>query len=383
MKQKTIAEPFVHVLLWVVMFCLPPLFSYLNGEHTDRALQLHTMRMLPNLPSYMLIFYLNYFWLTERLLFSKNLPQFILINLTCIVVLVPATSVLQQYFFSELAEQNFDHLNHLEHANHFDRFDHSDHFDHFNRPSRRQGFAPHMHSGPSSEIRFIISATMHLMVVGAAVAIKATVRSYRMQSQIDALETAKSEAELQQLKSQLNPHFLFNSLNNIYALIAFDQSRAQLAMHNLSDMLRYQLYEANKKQIPLRKELEFMRDYCDLMKLRMPANVRVELDFPRNNESSDVDIAPLLFITLVENAFKHGVSPTAPSHICIAIEATSGHVRCAVRNSCFPRTDAPCSESGIGLANLRKRLDLLYPTRYTWNITATEEEYASVLTIEI
>jgi hypothetical protein len=178
-------------------------------------------------------------------------------------------------------------------------------------------------------------------------------------------------------------NFLFNSLNNIYALITFDQSRAQLAMHNLSDMLRYQLYESNKSEIPLRKELEFVRDYCDLMKLRMPANVRVELDFPRSDAESDVAIAPLLFITLVENAFKHGVSPTAPSHICITIEATFGRVRCAVRNSCFPRTGAPCSESGIGLVNLRKRLDLLYPTRYTWSTTQAEGEYFSELVIAI
>jgi LytS/YehU family sensor histidine kinase len=219
------------------------------------------------------------------------------------------------------------------------------------------------------------------MVVGTSVAIKVTTRWYKTQAKISAMEKEKSAAELQQLKSQLNPHFLFNSLNNIYALIAFNPQRAQLAVHNLGDMLRYQLYEASKERIPLRKEIEFVRDYCNLMTLRLAGNVRLTLELPKDDRG--IAIAPLLFIALVENAFKHGVSPTEPSYIHIRVETDSKHaVTCTVRNSSFPKTDSDKSGSGIGLENLRKRLDLLYPSRHKWMTKEENGEFTAKITIE-
>jgi LytS/YehU family sensor histidine kinase len=226
----------------------------------------------------------------------------------------------------------------------------------------------------------VFSALSQVMVVGTSVAIKVTTRWYETQAKISAMEKEKSAAELQQLKNQLNPHFLFNSLNNIYALIAFNPQHAQLAVHNLSDMLRYLLYEASKERISLQKELEFVRDYCDLIKLRITENVRLTLTLPKDDKG--VSIAPLLLIAPVENAFKHGVSPTKPSYIHISIEVDDRHtVTCTVRNSSFPKTYADKSGSGIGLENLRKRLNLIYPNRHRWTAKEQNGEFTAQIRI--
>ena len=229
---------------------------------------------------------------------------------------------------------------------------------------------------PPTILSFLSQAT----VVGTSVAVKVTTRWYETQAKISHMEREKSAAELQQLKSQLNPHFLFNALNNIYALIAFNPQRAQLAVHNLSDMLRYLLYEATKERISLQKELEFVRDYCDLIKLRISGNVRLTLEVPDSDRG--IHLAPLLFIAPIENAFKHGVSPTEPSYIHIRIEVDESHaVTCTVRNSSFPKTYTDKSGSGIGLENLRKRLRLIYPNRHRWLVKEENGEFTAQIRI--
>jgi LytS/YehU family sensor histidine kinase len=227
---------------------------------------------------------------------------------------------------------------------------------------------------------FFVNILLFILVVSAGMAIKATTRWYSAQAKMAALEKEKSAAELQQLKSQLNPHFLFNSLNNIYALIAFDPIRAQCAIHTLGDMLRHQLYEASQEKIPLRKEIDFIRSYCHIMQLRLPKNVKLFLDLPDNDH--EIMIAPLLFAPLVENAFKHGLHSSKASRIAIAITITGGRSPvCTVRNSYFPKNNLDRSGSGIGLENLRKRLNLLYPGKYLWKTTQTDEEFITEITL--
>lgn len=144
------------------------------------------------------------------------------------------------------------------------------------------------------------------LTVGLAVAIRMTGNWYRIEAEKQQIEKERTQAELKNLKSQLNPHFLFNTLNNIYALIPIDRTKAQFAVHSLSHMLRYVLYENNQNYIPLEKEIQFVRNYVELMELRLPDRVETTVDLPE--QADGYTIAPLLFITLVENAFKHGVS---------------------------------------------------------------------------
>ena len=194
------------------------------------------------------------------------------------------------------------------------------------------------------------------------------------------MENARSEAELQNLKSQLNPHFLFNTLNNIYSLIAIDPDRAQFAVHDLSRLLRHVLYEDNQKFVSLDHELNFMKSYIELMSLRLSGNVELKVDLP--DDGKGVLVAPLLFITLIENAFKHGVSPTEPSfiHIRFSWLENSG-ICCYIENSYFPKKEIDRSGSGIGLENLKKRLDLLYPGKYDLRTEREGNEFVAQLKI--
>lgn len=163
------------------------------------------------------------------------------------------------------------------------------------------------------------------------------------------LEQERTEAELKNLKNQLNPHFLFNTLNNIYSLIAISPERAQSAVLELSKLLRYVLYENTQPYVPMEKELEFNHNYIELMRLRLARHVQVDVNIP-TGLCRGYKIAPLLFITLIENAFKHGTSASTRSFVKINMsEPSPGVIECDIENSSFPKNETDKSGSGIGL----------------------------------
>ena len=231
-------------------------------------------------------------------------------------------------------------------------------------------------------VRFFAgNAALYLLVVGAGVAIRMTGGWYKAEAARQELEHSRTQAELQNLKSQLNPHFLFNTLNNIYSLIQIDADRAQQAVHDLSRMLRYVLYESSCPTVPLAAEVEFLRDYIELMRIRLPRHVEVGVSLPE--EPSPTPVAPLLFISLIENAFKHGTSNDRPSFIRIDIHERGGELVCRIRNSCFPKTASDRSGSGIGLKNLSKRLEMIYPQRHTFEYGERGGTYTALLRIKL
>ena len=173
------------------------------------------------------------------------------------------------------------------------------------------------------------------------------------------------------LKNQINPHFLFNTLNNISSLAQIDSDGTQEAIMQLSDLLRYAMYETNKPKVQLDGEVEFMRNYIELMKLRCNEKTTVRAQFDITDVQSEV--APLLFISLVENAFKHGMDSNAPATIDISLKQQDGTLVFNCDNTNNPKPTKDRSGSGIGLENTRRRLDLLYPGRYTWEQTITPE----------
>ena len=182
-----------------------------------------------------------------------------------------------------------------------------------------------------------------------------------------ALEQAKTTSELSFLKAQINPHFFFNTLNNIYALTLIDVETAREALHRLSRMMRYVLYETQAGTTLLSKELAFLSDYIQLMQLRLTDKVTVSLTAP--DPLHDRPIAPMLLLPFVENAFKHGVSALHPSRIAINVQQQQNRLLLDVCNTVFAEK-APSLEAGngIGLTNTRRRLDLLYPGQYALQI---------------
>ena len=209
-----------------------------------------------------------------------------------------------------------------------------------------------------------VSLLLCLMAVGIAMSVRYMMRqSERKQKEV--------EAELAWLKNQINPHFLFNTLNNISSLAQIDGDQTQEAIMQLSDLLRYAMYETNKPKVRIDGEVEFMRNYIELMKLRCNEMTTVNGQWSIVNGQSEV--APLLFISLVENAFKHGMNSNAPATIDVRLEQQDDTLVFNCDNTNNPKPTKDRSGSGIGLENTRRRLDLLYPGRYTWEQMVTPE----------
>ena len=216
---------------------------------------------------------------------------------------------------------------------------------------------------------------MTLLILGISTSIT-TVRTWQRDAQLrQDLEQAKVSSELLFLKAQINPHFFFNTLNNIYALTLIDVTKAREALHRLSRMMRYVLYENPNGTGQLSQEIAFVQDYIELMQLRLTDKVTVV--FTQPTPLREAPIATMLLLPFVENAFKHGISALLPSRIQINITQEGNQFYMHVRNTVFPEKSKSLEvSSGIGLTNTRRRLDLLYPDRYqldTKQDTANQE----------
>ncbi|MGN7722959.1 sensor histidine kinase [Chitinophaga sp. 22620] len=217
-----------------------------------------------------------------------------------------------------------------------------------------------------------------------AMSIKLTRNWIQTSRRQQMLEKENLETELNFLKNQINPHFLFNTINSIFFLIHKNPDRASASLAKFSELLRYQLYECNDKQIPLSREIGHLENCIELEKLRFPDNVKVNLSIdPPFTEQ--VSIAPFILMTFVENAFKH-VSRHAdqPNWINIRLHLHGQHLDFAVTNS----TDhgairQVAAHGGIGLRNVQRRLDLIYAGRHSLNINATASAYEVSLRLEL
>lgn len=343
MKKEKLLHYSIQIIVWGFVFLFPWVFTWKATDVMtwDRYLG---YVFVPAMCA--IVFYANYCLWIDRFLFRKRMFRFLLVNLMMFALLDSGISLWHDYYF-----------------------------EHFIRAKSGS-----THDGPPRMMFILRDGMMMALVAALSVAVRMTENWYVLESEKKELEKARSEAELQNLKSQLNPHFLFNTLNNIYSLIAINPDRAQYAVHDLSRLLRHVLYEDNQQWVSLDRELEFMKSYIDLMSLRLAGNVEVCVDFPADGQG--IRMAPLLFITLVENAFKHGTSPTEPSFIRIRLKIGEGQsVECRIENSYFPKKDSDRSGSGIGLENLRKRLLLLYPERHALRTEREGDRFVAELRI--
>ena len=226
---------------------------------------------------------------------------------------------------------------------------------------------------------FLMFLVLNVMIGAIAIGILHFIRVRKIKQQLQDEKAKNTEAELAWLKNQINPHFLFNTLNNISSLTQIDPDAAQDAIAQLSDLLRYAMYETNKKTVPIQGEVEFMKNYIELMKLRCNDKTSVNAQFSILNPQSE--IAPLLFISLIENAFKHGVSSSRESKIDISLKQTDHTLTFTCDNTNYPKDDADRSGSGIGLENTRRRLELMYHDRYTWDQTLENDIYHVKITL--
>ena len=233
-------------------------------------------------------------------------------------------------------------------------------------------------------ISYIARDSLNMAVFAAGATALAVARRWvTTEQKLKETEAARAKAELSNMRNQINPHFLLNTLNNIYALTAFDAPKAQQAIQELSRMLRHILYDYQQPTVTISDEVEFLQNYVNLMRIRMSDSVNVQ--FQTSIANPQQEVAPMLFISLVENAFKHGVSPSEPSFIHILIEGTDNQIICDIKNSNHPKAASDHSGHGIGLEQVQRRLDLSYPGRYQWQRGVSDDgkTYHSKITIEL
>lgn len=346
-QRPYLVEVLTHIIGWGIVFGFPFLMMSRSGFNITWPEYLRHGCIVPL--SFLIIFYLNYCLLIPCYLFKSHIKTYLILNALCILLIATGSHFWQEFIFV-----------------------HPDSI----RPIKRP-------DGPPKWIFFLRDIFSMVLTVGLSAAIRMSRRWAANEAARREAEQQRTEAELKNLRSQLNPHFLLNTLNNIYALIAFDADKAQQAVQELSRLLRHVLYDNQQNVVPLNKEMDFIRNYIALMRIRLASNVIVETHFDISPENR-TEIAPLIFISLIENAFKHGISPTEPSYIRIRFSQADNCVSCEITNSYHPKSQGDKSGSGIGLEQVRRRLELSYPHRYTWHqgVDETGKEYYSKLTIE-
>ena len=334
----------LHVLCWGIVLFIP-LFFFGPHDSSDALLR-RFVRGLGGPLSYMILFYLNYLWLVPRFYFRDRKRAFFLINLVAVAVCL---GFMVEWW--NVANDLFPDL----------------------APRRR---------GKGLKPMLFYNGIALMLIVGLSLAISMSRRWQHIEDARKAAEQSRIQAELTNLRNQLNPHFLLNTLNNIYALIAFDTEKAQTAVEELSRLLRHALYENQQPQVPLYKEVEFIRNYIELMKIRVSTGVTIATDIDVTPDDA-TPVAPLLFICLIENAFKHGISTEGKGSIHVAIHQRDGVVTCDIVNSNHPKRDNDKSGSGIGLEQVGKRLELMYPGRYTWQkgVNPADNTYRSTIVL--
>ena len=337
-----------HIVAWFFMFCTPFLFLDRDNTSLDWAKYLNRL----SFPlSMFIVFYVNYLVLVPKVLLRKNTQRFFVCNL---LLIVAACALI--YFWKDLCPDPI-----------------------------RPPHPPRAHRYPMMRWFFISqNAIMLIFDAGFAAAIGMSRRWSEAEAARQQAELGRKEAELKNLRNQINPHFLLNTLNNIYALTAFNSERAQAAIQQLSKLLRHILYDNQENYVDLRKEIDFLNSYIELMRIRLPQTVDIQITW-NVPDNCAIRIAPLVFISLIENAFKHGISPMQPSFIHIRLDIKNKYdVYFKIENSNFPKKYNDKSGSGIGLEQVAKRLNLLYAGRYEWvkGPSADGKTYSSTLLIK-
>lgn len=319
----------VHLLFWLI-FAFSVMFSRPGEWFFDQSKEV-CVRQIVLLGVFMAVFYLNLYVLIPRFLLQKKVAVYVGIALVIIVGAFYVNSLAASRFYQQPYNTAVIQNTPRYHA--------KKHFD---------SFVPGMIA----------------LMIGLGITIS-IIRKWQQELALrQQLEQEKVNTELTMLKAQINPHFFFNTLNTIYSYTLSDGQVARSAIANLSKMMRYVLYEAEVEHTTLNKEIAFIKEYIDLMKLRITPQTTVHFETRPGGE--DVLIAPMLFLPFVENAFKHGVSNASEGVIDIQISGGDGCVELLVRNTIHEmRGMDEAMQGGIGLQNTRKRLELLYPGKYT------------------
>lgn len=402
-----ISETLLVSIIWIVVFIMPVFTS--NTEQITLDELLRTWKMLW---PFFAIFIVNHFIFLPKLLFHGKVKAY-LAAILLTIILFGSWQLLHSPAFpspeSTLVVADWKSLLDGPPPNHKDIHDeiHKDmacppqaimgdtipfpHNEKLEQYNHKPDFAndkmhPNWHRRPKKIIMVLSMVLSATLLAGFDTGLRLAFRMSKVQYQNALLEKQISEKQLNSLKNQVSPHFFMNTLNNIHALVDIDSEMAQDAIIRLSKLMRYLLYECNSSStVPLAKEFEFISSYIELMKMRFSDKVKISYIYPEN--PPEKNIAPLMFISLIENAFKHGISYTTQSFVNIKFTIESDNLLFSCINSVAPNDNkqgvTTKKQGGIGIANTRKQLDLIYGNSYGFKIDADNKIFSVFLTLPL
>lgn len=378
--HKVSSETWFYFAIWIFIL-LVPLFSEVYDYLTDltghfdwRELLFGYVRYLP----FLVIFLLGKLIYEPRYFFKGRLVTFFLVSFVTAFVIISAAGYLLPRRIprrSSSFAQRIDQRDAIESVDSL-RYDEKPSSLPSNRPLDYQRTGPQFGPRPYLRGPFFPRLLMALLMMGSSLAIAVFFRAQREILLYKEQQALHLQSELDYLKYQINPHFFMNTLNNIHALVDIDGELAKRAIIELSHLMRYILYESNQSTVPLRRELTFVHHFLELMKLRFDESVTLTYDEPDSTAPGlEAGIPPLILLTFIENAFKHGISHREPSYIDIkvAIEDKQIHFHCV--NSNYSTASMQAQKGGVGLENVKKRLQLIYSDNYTLDIVPDNQVF--------
>jgi two-component system, LytTR family, sensor kinase len=384
-KQGSVIMILLHILAWTILVGFP-IYIINRWNISADYIWISYINIFIN----GFIFYINYFVLIPKFFFSANQYRYYVSALLLIACFYFVSDTSNKLVFNYASSQRTTELvdnNPRDYHNHSDSL--------YNRPAiargdsftnrppaRRPSVQPGLRRPPFRQMHFFNYALSAFVITFFSLGLRVLARNTLIEKRQKELEKEKLNSELAFLKNQISPHFFFNTLNNIYSLISINTEDSQKAVLQLSRMMRYLLYESEHREIELSNEIEFMNNYIDLMRLRMSDKVKLDITFP--SEFENIMIPPLLFIPIIENAFKHGVSYREKSFIKIRMEISKESITFNCSNSIVKPVDERAAEhSGIGLENIKKRLNLLFPVKHEFKIDKTDSAFEVVVQIRL
>lgn len=380
-KYRKMPEYVIYLFLWLLFLIIPLIINNYSVRGDFIKICYDWLRMLP----FIIVFIINSFLLLPNLLFKGSTALYVAVLITLTIIVTSTFQIIGPGLYKndpKLIEKRI-----LQDPQ-------------WGREEMKPGAPPHLSGNATgspelfkspledinskkrglpvpnqSLFQFINTFFISLLIAGFNTGIAVTNRFFAEDQARKELEKEHMESELAFLQNQVSPHFFMNTLNNIHSLIEADQKLAQNAVLKLSEMMRYLLYESGRGKTTLAREIEFLRSYVKLMQLRVDDSVIVNFELPE--KFNNVNLPPLLFISFIENAFKHGVSYREPSALTFKMIQNTDSIEFIAVNtiSAYSNGDSLVNHGGFGLENIKKRLDLLYGDKHQLIINKTDHEF--------
>lgn len=395
-------EDILYISLWLIIFLVPLLTMYLDiqsGRVTWFDWRLIT-KIWIGFATYLIAFCIHDFWLAPLVVYNKNAKLYVPLAAAVVIAFFFVTRAQRpdhddaaRRHWKALKVDNYDATTDddaaifknarvakvenrkdtiVEYVNVDDSRDWPGH--HFGPPRGRMPIMP--------EIQDFIGCVILILLFGMNVGIKYFFKASADEKAFRQAEQKHVEEQLAYLRYQINPHFFMNTLNNIHALIDINPEKAKDTIVVLSRLMRYLLYETDHVLVPLQKEVTFLNHYITLMRIRYTDRVSIQFDAP--DDMPECEVPPLLFVTFVENAFKHGVSYRQDSFVHFSLAIADGKVVFRCTNSILETPDGDISEKGgLGLANVKQRLGIIYGDTYDLQINEDDKQYDVLLALPL